>query len=368
MSRFQDLIQRGTRAGQPAGTAVPVGTLYYVTDEFVTERSNGTTWDAYSAAVGIGDVIGPASSIASEAALFDGTSGKLIKRATGTGIVHRTSGVDSTSNVVESEITLADNTTNNVSTSAHGFTPKAPNDATKFLNGANPPAWTVPTGAGDVVGPASSVASEAVLFDGTSGKLVKRATGTGIVHRTSGVDSVSNVVESEITLADNTTNNVTTSAHGFAPKAPGVATQFLNGASPPAFAALPAINANAASIATGETQASNTTFGNLTTTGPAVTLTTGTAVIVWVSGNVTHGASGNSANVSVDVSGATTIAANGANSANISSAGASFDNTFSRCLTITGLTPGSNVFTLKYQNNGGGTWTFYNRSIAVLAL
>jgi hypothetical protein len=304
MSRFQDLIQRGTRAGQPAGTAVPVGTLYYVTDEFVTERSNGTTWDAYSAAVGIGDVIGPASSIASEAALFDG----------------------------------------------------------------NPPAWTVPTGAGDVVGPASSVASEAVLFDGTSGKLVKRATGTGIVHRTSGVDSVSNVVESEITLADNTTNNVTTSAHGFAPKAPGVATQFLNGASPPAFAALPAINANAASIATGETQASNTTFGNLTTTGPAVTLTTGTAVIVWVSGNVTHGASGNSANVSVDVSGATTIAANGANSANISSAGASFDNTFSRCLTITGLTPGSNVFTLKYQNNGGGTWTFYNRSIAVLAL
>lgn len=40
---------------------------------------------------------------------------------------------------------------------------------------------------GDVVGPASSVASELVLFDGTTGKLIKRATGTGIVRVTSGV-------------------------------------------------------------------------------------------------------------------------------------------------------------------------------------
>ncbi len=47
--------------------------------------------------------------------------------------------------VVEADITLADNTTNNVSTSKHGFVPKAPSDATKFLNGANPPAFTVPS-------------------------------------------------------------------------------------------------------------------------------------------------------------------------------------------------------------------------------
>ncbi len=41
-------VRRGNRAGQPAATAVAVGTLYYVTDENVTERSNGTTWDDYS--------------------------------------------------------------------------------------------------------------------------------------------------------------------------------------------------------------------------------------------------------------------------------------------------------------------------------
>ncbi len=45
------------------------------------------------------------------------------------------------------------------------------------------------TGAGDVSGPASSVDSEIVLFDSTTGKLVKRATLSGIVKATSGVAS-----------------------------------------------------------------------------------------------------------------------------------------------------------------------------------
>ncbi len=50
--------------------------------------------------------------------------------------------------VTEAMQVLADNTTANVSTSAHGYAPKAPSDATKFLNGANPPAWAVPGGGG----------------------------------------------------------------------------------------------------------------------------------------------------------------------------------------------------------------------------
>lgn len=47
-SRIQDVIQRGTRASQPAATAVSAGTLYFVTDEGVTERSNGTSWESFS--------------------------------------------------------------------------------------------------------------------------------------------------------------------------------------------------------------------------------------------------------------------------------------------------------------------------------
>lgn len=49
--------------------------------------------------------------------------------------------------VVEADITLADNTTNNVSTTKHGFVPKLPNDANKFFDGTGafsvPPATSV---------------------------------------------------------------------------------------------------------------------------------------------------------------------------------------------------------------------------------
>lgn len=44
---------------------------------------------------------------------------------------------------------------------------------------------------GAVKGPSSSVASEIALFDGVTGKLIKRATGTGFVRVTSGVYSAS---------------------------------------------------------------------------------------------------------------------------------------------------------------------------------
>lgn len=96
--------------------------------------------------IGAGKVDGPAASADGEIALFDGSTGKLLKRATGTGVVHAASGVYSVSNVVESEITLADNTTDDVNTARHGFAPKAPNDATKYLDGTG--AWSVPAGSG----------------------------------------------------------------------------------------------------------------------------------------------------------------------------------------------------------------------------
>lgn len=55
-------------------------------------------------------------------------------------------------------------------------------------------------GSGDVVGPASSVDGEIVLFNSTTGKLIKRATGTGPVKVTSGVFSTGNInLASEVT-------------------------------------------------------------------------------------------------------------------------------------------------------------------------
>lgn len=67
---------------------------------------------------------------------------------------------------------LTDITTNNVSASAHGFAPKLPNDATKYMDGTG--AYTVPPGTGGFVTP----------------------TGTGFAHVTSGsLDVASKTVD-----------------------------------------------------------------------------------------------------------------------------------------------------------------------------
>lgn len=52
--------------------------------------------------------------------------------------------------IKEKDITLADNTTNNVSTAAHGFTPKLSNVATQYLDGTG--LYSVPAGSGTSVG------------------------------------------------------------------------------------------------------------------------------------------------------------------------------------------------------------------------
>ena len=52
-----------------------------------------------------------------------------------------------------------------------------------------------------VIGPATSLNNQIVLFDGTTGKKIKGATGTGVVHATSGVYSASDVTLAEIVPA-----------------------------------------------------------------------------------------------------------------------------------------------------------------------
>jgi hypothetical protein len=48
--------------------------------------------------------------------------------------------------ISEGSIILSDVTTDNVTSIAHGFAPKSPADATKFLNGASTPGYTTPVG------------------------------------------------------------------------------------------------------------------------------------------------------------------------------------------------------------------------------
>lgn len=96
--------------------------------------------------------------------------------------------------------------------------------------------------------PSTSVDSEIVLFSGTTGKVVKRASASGVALVTSGVLSVvtipsdatkflngsatpayAQVKDSDLSTSDITTNNVSISKHGFAPKSPNDATQYLDG-------------------------------------------------------------------------------------------------------------------------------------------
>lgn len=85
---------------------------------------------------------------------------------------------NTTATVTDATISISDITTNNVSVSKHGFAPKAPNDATKFLDG------------------------------------------------TTAYDTVK---DSDLSTSDITTNDVSISKHGFTPKAPNDTSKFLRG-------------------------------------------------------------------------------------------------------------------------------------------
>lgn len=82
--------------------------------------------------------------------------------------------------VAESNQTLTDITTNDVTSTKHGYAPKSPADATKFLNGAATPDYAL-------------------------------------------------VKDSDLSSSDVTTNNATTAKHGFLKKLSNVATEYMDG-------------------------------------------------------------------------------------------------------------------------------------------
>ena len=66
--------------------------------------------------------------------------------------------------VTEATITLADNTTNNASTTAHGFLKKLSNVATEFMNGQGN--WATPTASATLDGISAATASQAGISNG----------------------------------------------------------------------------------------------------------------------------------------------------------------------------------------------------------
>lgn len=123
-----------------------------------------------------------------------------------------------------------------------------------------------------------------------------------------------------------------------------------------------------ATVATNETTTS-TTFTDLATVGPAVTVTTGARALVIISSESFISAGGSQSSTcrtGVAVSGATSIAAT--DDTSVTRAGNSSDRyQMSRVALFDTLTPGSNTFTLKYRVSTG-TGEFTRRNLAVLPL
>ena len=121
---------------------------------------------------------------------------------------------------------------------------------------------------------------------------------------------------------------------------------------------------DAASIATSETTAS-TSFTDLATAGPTVTLTTGTKVLIAVSCIVQNNTSGAECMVGYDISGASTLGPSSVRSYRATSNAAADTYAGSYVEIREGLTAGSNVLKLEYRVDAG-TGTFDERRISVV--
>ena len=117
-------------------------------------------------------------------------------------------------------------------------------------------------------------------------------------------------------------------------------------------------------VTTSETT-SSTSFTDLATAGPAVTVTTGTSALVIVSANLSNDTAGAFAFMGYAISSATTVAADNSIALGFES-NASGDQLYASWAHLkSGLMAGSNVFTAKYSVDAG-TGTFRYRYITVI--
>lgn len=125
-----------------------------------------------------------------------------------------------------------------------------------------------------------------------------------------------------------------------------------------------------ATVATSQTTGS-TTFTNLATVGPAITMTTGARAIIFITASMTNDTAGVFAVASCSVTGASTIPAVADTESLMfqmsTGSGGTGNVRASDCIMYTTLTPGSNTFTMVYRASGG-TATFKDRKITGIAL
>ena len=114
-----------------------------------------------------------------------------------------------------------------------------------------------------------------------------------------------------------------------------------------------------------EESTTSTSYTDLATAGPEVTVTTGTEALVSISARMRNNTAGSSCFAAFAVSSATTIAADDIYAIQYESSANADIAQFGLAFLLTGLTAGSNVFTMKYKANGD-TASFAIRRITVI--
>jgi hypothetical protein len=117
-------------------------------------------------------------------------------------------------------------------------------------------------------------------------------------------------------------------------------------------------------VETSETTTS-TSYTDLTTVGPTVTVTTGAEALIIVTADITNNTAGQSGRMTFEVSGSSTITANDIRALRVTVPAAASGNMRASVVTHLDLTGGTNTFTAKYRASGG-TASFANRRITVM--
>lgn len=118
---------------------------------------------------------------------------------------------------------------------------------------------------------------------------------------------------------------------------------------------------SSAAVTTTQSTAS-AVYTDLATLGPSVSIVTGTSALLWISTGIYN--SGGVSGASFAVSGASTLAPSDDDSIQYPAVAGS---RMGITVQVTGLTPGTNAFTMKYKATGG-TASFFSRSITAQAV
>ena len=119
-------------------------------------------------------------------------------------------------------------------------------------------------------------------------------------------------------------------------------------------------------VTTGQTTSSSS-FTDLTTVGPTVTLTTGTKALIMLTVQLDNQANNRQGTAAIEISGASSVSPSDGPAFHIFSS----SNTAVQATTTyiaTGLTAGSNTFKVKYKAGGSTTVNFGERRLSVIDL